>query len=58
MLLHLSDVLGREVAVLFRGEATAGREWSATLDAAALPAGTYVVRLEHPAGTARLTVTC
>ena len=45
------DVLGREVAVLARGEQPAGRTTLA-LDAAGLPAGLYVVRLAGEAATA------
>jgi len=39
------DVLGREVAVLAEGERAAGRH-EAVLDAAGLPGGMYLVRLE------------
>ena len=52
------DVLGREVAVLARGTFEAGAH-RAPLDAAALPAGAYVVRLTTAGGvaeSARITV--
>ena len=51
------DVLGREVAVLADGTYAAGRH-QATLDAGALPAGAYVVRLVAggEAHAARVTV--
>jgi hypothetical protein len=52
--LALLDVLGREVAVVVDADKAAGRH-EVALDAAALPAGVYVVRLE--AGTERLTRT-
>ncbi|MEM1117548.1 MAG: T9SS type A sorting domain-containing protein, partial [Bacteroidota bacterium] len=55
--LVLYDVLGRAVTVLVEGEHAAGRH-TATLDAAGLPSGVYVARLEAPAfaQTQRLTV--
>ncbi len=51
------DALGREVAVLAAGPHSAGRH-EASLDAAALPTGVYVVRVSSGAGvhTARVTV--
>ncbi|PAP75853.1 T9SS type A sorting domain-containing protein [Rubrivirga marina] len=52
--LAVLDVLGREVAVVVEVDRPAGRHATA-LDAAALPAGVYVVSLE--AGGARLTRT-
>ena len=52
--LALLDVLGREVAVVVDADRAAGRH-EAALDAAGLPAGVYVVRLE--AGAERLTRT-
>ena len=39
------DVLGREVAVLFRGRAEAGRSYTLSLDAAELPSGLYLCRI-------------
>jgi hypothetical protein len=45
------DLLGREVAVLARGEQPAGRT-TVTLDAAALPAGLYIVHLAGETATA------
>ncbi len=55
--LAVYDVLGREVAVLVDGTAEAGRH-EAVLDAAVLPAGTYLVRLEAGGAvwTERLTL--
>ena len=55
--LAVYDVLGREVAVLAEGVLEAGRH-DARLDAAALPAGAYLVRLEAggAAWTERVTV--
>ena len=50
------DVLGRRVATLVSGEQAAG-EHTATLDAAALPAGVYVLRLTASGGTGTLTAT-
>ena len=45
------DVMGRQVAVLFDGEAEAG--WTeTTFEASALAAGTYIVRLRAPTGAA------
>ena len=54
----LHDVLGREVAVLHEGETEAGAH-GATVDASALPAGTYLVVMEADGDrqTRRLTVT-
>ena len=50
------DALGREVAVLAEGPFTAGRH-DVALDAAALPSGVYVVRVDGPeVRTARITV--
>src|SRR5690606_1928985 len=51
------DLLGREVAVLASGAQPAGRT-EVTLDAAALPAGLYVVRLvgETAAATQKVVV--
>ncbi|WP_412062671.1 PKD domain-containing protein [Rubrivirga sp. IMCC45206] len=43
------DALGREVAVLVDGAVAAGAH-RATLDAAALPSGTYLVRMTTPGG--------
>ena len=55
--LSVIDVLGREVAVLVDGERPAGAH-HADLDASALPAGLYVVRLRagDREATGRLTV--
>ena len=55
--LEAYDVLGRRVAVLAEGPQAAGSH-EATLDAANLPAGVYVVRLSAGAqsATARVTV--
>ena len=50
------DLLGREVAVLVDGPMSAG-EQTAALDASALAAGAYVVRLETEAGALSRTVT-
>ncbi|MBI2618811.1 MAG: T9SS type A sorting domain-containing protein [Ignavibacteriales bacterium] len=44
--LRVYNMLGQEVAVLFEGEAVAGRLYRATFDASALPTGVYVSRLE------------
>ena len=55
--LSLHDALGREVAVLVEGALAEGRH-EAELDAGALPAGTYLVRLATAGGrvaTERLT---
>ena len=54
--LSLVDVLGREVAVLFDGEAPAGTRL-VPLDARGLAAGVYVLRLETPSGVATRRVT-
>lgn len=45
------DVLGREVQVLFDGQAFAGRQ-SVTFDASSLPSGTYIYRLSTERATA------
>lgn len=47
--LALYDVTGRRVATLFEGQAEGGRSESVRVDGSALPAGTYVVRLEGEA---------
>ncbi|MEM0961908.1 MAG: right-handed parallel beta-helix repeat-containing protein, partial [Bacteroidota bacterium] len=52
----LFDALGREVAVLHEGPLATG-EHTLALEAAALPAGVYIVRVVTPAGTASQAVT-
>ncbi len=47
--LSVYDMLGREVSVLVDGSVAAGQH-SATFDAADLPSGMYLYRLETPAG--------
>ena len=54
--LAVLDVLGREVAVLFDGEAPAG-ERRATLDGHGLAAGVYVLRLQTAAGVVTRRIT-
>ena len=54
--LAVYDALGREVAVLADGDRQPGTH-EATLDARALPAGVYILRLATPAGTATQRVT-
>ncbi len=56
---ELFDVSGRRVATLFQGAATPGTEITLTVDAAALPAGVYLVRAtgETFDATQRLTLT-
>jgi hypothetical protein len=44
--LALYDLTGRRVAMLFDGHAAANRSETVAVDGSALPAGTYVVRLE------------
>lgn len=48
--LAVYDALGREVALLASGTATAGRH-TVSFDGTRLPSGVYVVRLTHEAGT-------
>ena len=50
------DAVGRQVAVLADGEVPAG-EQSVELDASALAAGVYIVRLEVEAGVLTRVVT-
>jgi len=50
------DVLGREVAVLASGDFPAGRS-EATWEAADVPGGVYLYRLQTPTFTAVKTVT-
>ena len=54
----LHDLLGRQVAQLHDGAAVAGSELRLTVDGAALPAGTYVVRVtgETFSATQSLTI--
>jgi hypothetical protein len=47
----LSDVLGREVAVLLDGSAAAGERRSLAVDGAALAPGVYLVRMEAADGS-------
>jgi hypothetical protein len=54
--LAVYDALGREVALLVSGEIEAGRH-GAVLDAARLPSGTYLVRLEAGSETRTQRVT-
>jgi hypothetical protein len=54
--LAVYDLLGREVAVLLDGDLPAGTQ-RATFDAAGLPAGLYVARLQTAAGTVAQRVT-
>ena len=54
--LAVYDAIGREVALLATGPRGAGTH-EATLDAAALSPGVYVVRLSGPSGTAVRTLT-
>lgn len=44
--LRIYDIVGREIAVLFDGEAQAGMLLRATFDASYFPSGTYLARLE------------
>ena len=56
--LAVYDVLGREVARLFDGQAQPGQPYAATVEAAGLVPGTYIVRLVAEGGalTRRLTL--
>ena len=44
--LKMYNVIGQEVATLFAGVAEAGRIYQATFNAANLPSGLYLARLE------------
>ena len=52
------DVLGRQVARLFRGEVRPGQPASVTVDAGALPSGSYFLRAhgERATKTTRVTI--
>ena len=54
--IRVFDAAGRQVATLFDGVQAAGRH-GITFDAADLPSGTYLVRLETPAGRTSQMVT-
>ena len=54
---ELYDALGRMQSVLFDSRAVAGASYVVTVDAAALPSGTYFVRLLGQSFTATRTIT-